>query len=480
MRLTDRATVGVTVAGVGMVIAIVLMAAAGSDAGAPREMDRLLAETPDDSDFIHLPYISRALAATPSPTSTPLASPSPTNTPSASPRPSATLPPSSTPTQIPTATPTLVPGEIANGDFENGRDGSWQESNNYDRTLIRRGDSVEPPVSPTSGWWLAALAAREPNEVSQIWQTVALPASSLMFLQFNYLIESEESCDVPYYDNISVYIGATQVVNQWVCYSHSMDDWDTYIIDLSSYAGQTGNITFEASTSWDPGRTTYYLDDISIITVTPSPPGSGIYGQVLDGGAAADGITLLLFACDSPESCSNISITVTDGDGYYGFRGVPTLSSGKSYHVKFFNGDSGYNGDDPNHLSWWRSFDITLYAAGSNMEGGTFDIADVVLQWPPDGSSQTLPTTFTWAGRGVSGDRYSWAIADGYHVSGEYCYVDPPEDATSFVLDGTQAGACGLYHSEPYLWYVYAANGNWSAGYGRSYYYRDLTFSAGS
>jgi len=268
MRLTDRATAGVTVAGVGMVIAIVLMAAAGSDAGAPREMDRLLAQTPGDSDLIHLPYISRALAVTPSSTSTPLASASPTNTPSASPPPSATLPPSSTPTQIPTATPTLVAGEIANGDFENGRDGSWQEYNNYGWTLIRTGDSVDPMVVPSSGQWLAALFAEDQYEmVSQISQQVTLPASGQILLQFNTQLKSEELCDVPYYDSISVYIGYTEEWSRWVCRDNSHDYWYTHTIDLSAYAGQTVAITFEAFAAGGYGWTTLYLDDISIVTV---------------------------------------------------------------------------------------------------------------------------------------------------------------------------------------------------------------------
>jgi hypothetical protein len=81
---------------------------------------------------------------------------------------------------------------------------------------------------------------------------------------------------------------------------------------------------------------------------------------------------------------------------------------------------------------------------------------------------------------GLSGERYSWAIADGYHVSGEVCYVDPPEEDASYVLDGTQAGAWSIHDGERYLWYVYAANGSWNGGYGRSTHFRDLTLRAES
>jgi hypothetical protein len=247
---------------------MVLMAASGSDAGAPWEMDTLLAATPDYSDYSFLPHISRALAATPTPTSTPLASPSPTNTPLATLRPSATLPPSSTPTQIPTETPTLAPGAIANGDFENGRDGSWQEYNNYGWTLIRTGDTVDPMVVPSSGQWLAALFAQDQYEmVSQISQQGTLPASGQIFLQFNTQLKSEELCDVPYYDSISVYIGYTEEWSRWVCRDNSHDTWYTHTIDLSAYAGQTVAITFEAFAAGGYGWTTLYLDDISIVTV---------------------------------------------------------------------------------------------------------------------------------------------------------------------------------------------------------------------
>ena len=262
----------------------------------------------------------------------------------------------------------------------------------------------------------------------------------------------------------------------WFAWALDQPDWSGGYGDSYYY----GSITFESSAA-ATATPTATPTDAGTPTPTPTPaatpaPGSGVYGQALDGGAAASGITLRLYHCDSYGSCSAASSTTTDSGGIYDFTGAATLSSGYSYYVGFVNGASGGNSDDPNHLTYWRSFDITPYTAGSSVEGGTFDIADVVLVSPPDGSSRTLPTTFTWDGRGVAGDRYSWAIADPY--LSELYYVDPPVEATVFVLDETLGGAIGLSYDTEYPWYVYVANGSWAGGYGVSYYYRTVTFSA--
>ncbi len=228
----------------------------------PWRKNSLSAPTPEYSHHIYLPHISKPLTTGPSPTNTPTVTPSPSSTPTP------TQTSTQTPVFVPSATYTPVVSGIANGDFENGRDNSWQEDNNREDflALVRRGDSIDPPVTPTSGQWLAALFARDFSEVSQIWQTVTLPASGQIFLKLSYLIKSEESCDVPYYDSIAVYIDNTIVVDWWdICDYYSMENWDTDYIDLSSYAGQTVQITFEISTL-DGGLTTLFLDDISIIT----------------------------------------------------------------------------------------------------------------------------------------------------------------------------------------------------------------------
>jgi photosystem II stability/assembly factor-like uncharacterized protein len=213
-------------------------------------------------------------------------------------------------------------------------------------------------------------------------------------------------------------------------------------------------------------------------TPTPTPttaPAGGISGVVRFRGSGVSGVNLQLRRCTGG-SCSVVANVVTGSGGAYNFTGVPTLPAGYTYHVFFWNHANGGNTPNPNRLAWWRSFDITSYTAGSSVNGGNFDIGDVALNSPPHNSSQTLPTTFTWTKRGVSGDRYSWAIASS-DLSTQWCFVDPPADAGSFTLDEYTGGiVCSLFYNVPYAWYVYVANGTWSNGYGVSYYYRLVTF----
>lgn len=208
-------------------------------------------------------------------------------------------------------------------------------------------------------------------------------------------------------------------------------------------------------------------------TPTPTatvPPAGGIHGQVRFSGAGVSGVTMILRHC-TPDGCSSMQTTTTDSTGNFNFTGVPSLAADESYYVLFLNGPGGGNSDDPNRLAWWRSFNISSYTAGSRLDVGGFDIANVALLSPPHESSEQLPVTFTWAGRGVAGDRYAWAIAD--QDGTELCYQDPPRADTSFVLDaGTAADPCGLSYNTPYRWYVYLINEN---GYGLSYYYWIIT-----
>jgi hypothetical protein len=125
------------------------------------------------------------------------------------------------------------------------------------------GSSLNPPVTPSSGQWLASLFAIEPSETSQLWQSVTLP-SGTVYMRFYMWIDSTEMCDVPWYDSLVLYINGTAVDNQSICHYDSTGGWLYYYYDLSSYNGQTIQIGWEVSTLSDGGGTTVYLDDFSI------------------------------------------------------------------------------------------------------------------------------------------------------------------------------------------------------------------------
>jgi hypothetical protein len=157
-----------------------------------------------------------------------------------------------------------VPGVFVNGDFEAFPPGvGWQQYSSEGRQLIVPGRSLDPPVIPSSGQYLAALKVEASEARSLIWQHVTLPASRPLYLNWNFLIVSEELCDVPWYDYFTIYVGDTEFFSRWLCWYNSVDSWYSYSLDASDLAGQTVRILFEMGTL-DTGWTTIYLDDISI------------------------------------------------------------------------------------------------------------------------------------------------------------------------------------------------------------------------
>jgi hypothetical protein len=207
----------------------------------------------------------------------------------------------------------------------------------------------------------------------------------------------------------------------------------------------------------------------------PPPPAGAISGQVRFKGGPAAGVVLQLRKCIS-NTCSTALTTTTDANGNYRFAGAPTLQANELYYVQFSNDPESGNAADPARLAVWWSRDITTYAAGSSADGGSFDIADVELIAPPDDATVGLPSTFSWTRRGVPNDRYSLAFAR--EGGEEVCYTNLSE-ATSVVLDEALRADCNLNFNTPYEWYVYVADGDWSNGFGLSYYYQIVRLSGG-
>ena len=207
----------------------------------------------------------------------------------------------------------------------------------------------------------------------------------------------------------------------------------------------------------------------------PPPAGGAIAGQVRFRGAPIGGVSLRLQRC-VPDSCITALATVTDSAGNYRFVGAPTLPPSNVYYVQYDNDPQYGNTDDPARLVVWFSRDITAYAAGGSADGGSFDIANVELLTPPDEATVSLPATFTWSRRGIANDRYAvgFAAPDGE----ELCYSALTEQ-TSLVVDNAFRLRCEMNVNRPYEWYVYVANGDFTTGFGYSYYYRLVTLSAG-
>jgi hypothetical protein len=200
-----------------------------------------------------------------------------------------------------------------------------------------------------------------------------------------------------------------------------------------------------------------------------SKPGllQGLYGTVTENGAPAASVSLdLLFY--NGASWSILTTITTNANGDYSLTGVPSLSSGQKYQVRYLNTAS-----TPGRLGVWGTRELTSYSAGSSVEIGNFDIADIALVAPAAGVTVALPYTFQWTLRPATpSDTYEFDLYDPADRD-PYFYTAPPLGYVgTYPLNGLPAG---FSPSVQYVWeiWVYSPDG----GYGISYATYGVTFS---
>jgi hypothetical protein len=200
---------------------------------------------------------------------------------------------------------------------------------------------------------------------------------------------------------------------------------------------------------------------------TTAGPGA-IYGRVTTGGAAANGLPLLLRFWNGA-AWSTWGTTTTNASGDYAFVGVPTLGAGQRYYVRYEN-----NLSSTTRLSLWQAPQLTSYSAGATAAGGSFDLANITLAAPAPGSSLPLPVTFQWNVRPATpSDSYEFNINDYSVGSGEW-WSPHLGYAGQYRLAALPPG---LTYPNTFSWYpaVYGPDG----GYGESYYFRTVMFTNG-
>ena len=196
----------------------------------------------------------------------------------------------------------------------------------------------------------------------------------------------------------------------------------------------------------------------------------GIHGHVTYGGAPVASINLLLRFYDG-STYSTAATTTTAGDGSYAFMTAPALATGQSYYVRYHNAGDG-NADNSSYLWSWASFDITSYAAGADVSGGDFDVANIVLQSPAPGSTVSLPQTFQWQRRSATpSDSYVLEFTNPPNVN-LWWYSSPLGFTGSYTLSGLPSG---FTTGTQYGWDLIVETPD--GGSGLSYYYRPITFS---
>ncbi len=200
-------------------------------------------------------------------------------------------------------------------------------------------------------------------------------------------------------------------------------------------------------------------------TLTPSPmptalptpvnptavPPRGISGRVFFQGTPVSGINVQLEVCLIGGSCEMKARAATNSNGLYNFPYVPTAGT-FGYQVTYRNGAEGDNPTDPRYLVYWQAPMITDYDYAQRVHGGSFDIANLPLHAPADGTTAATPVTFTWQSRGVAGDQYQWFI-DAVSDFG-LCDQQDPGDNLSFTFTSLDCSFPSVGTDTPIAWYV--------------------------
>jgi hypothetical protein len=146
---------------------------------------------------------------------------------------------------------------IANGDFENGPDGSWEEYSTHGWDIIVTTSDL--PVTPHSGLWAAWLGG-DYDDVSYISQTVTIPDVDPVLSFWYYLASDELICA---YDFGWVRINLNEVYTIALCADNDTFGWVLQAVDLSAYAGQTVTLQIRVETDYTI-NSNYFIDDVAL------------------------------------------------------------------------------------------------------------------------------------------------------------------------------------------------------------------------
>lgn len=162
-----------------------------------------------------------------------------------------------------TATFAPAPGvnPFVNGDFEQGPLVGWEQSPGK---VIFTAENLGG-AQPYSGRYAAFLGMDEDGRRQvQLGQRITLPNRQPLYLNFAAWLYSKELCDVPWYDQITLYLnGQVAFQDSQVCQGSGTDGWLRYGVDVSVLAGQSVAVVFEIYSS-DGLWSALLLDDLAI------------------------------------------------------------------------------------------------------------------------------------------------------------------------------------------------------------------------
>jgi C1A family cysteine protease/predicted secreted protein len=151
---------------------------------------------------------------------------------------------------------------LSNGDFENGRDGSWSESSSNGWTLIL--DTSDLPVSPHGGSWATWLGG-DYDETGIVSQQVTIPSNATT-LNYWYWSASQDLCG---YDYAYVRFGSSTLKTHNLCEDSATGSWVAQQLDVTGWRDQTVELRFVVQTDGSL-NSNFFLDDVSVSTPTAS------------------------------------------------------------------------------------------------------------------------------------------------------------------------------------------------------------------
>ncbi|HEY73353.1 MAG: hypothetical protein DRJ03_20545 [Chloroflexi bacterium] len=154
---------------------------------------------------------------------------------------------------------TTLTYDLANGNFENGQDGSWTESSSKGWDLITNASDLH--ISPHGGNWAVWLGG-DNDEIAALSQQVTIPSSAAT-LNYWYWISSEDACG---FDYAYVRFGTTMLKSYNLCESNNTSGWTSQQIDVTGWQSQTVELNFAIETDWIL-NSNFFLDDVSVSTI---------------------------------------------------------------------------------------------------------------------------------------------------------------------------------------------------------------------
>jgi hypothetical protein len=155
--------------------------------------------------------------------------------------------------------------QIQNGDFESGVGVGWVEYSLLSLPLVLQKSAlpVDFDIDPHSGSWMAWLGG-EVNEQAGLSQTVTISARTPV-LGYWHWIDSSDTCG---FDHARVLVDSAPIHSYTLCMVSATGGWVKKTVDLSSYVGQTVELSIQVQSD-EYYLSSLFLDDVAL---EPGPP----------------------------------------------------------------------------------------------------------------------------------------------------------------------------------------------------------------